>query len=353
MFFILYFLTNSGLALYHFDNGANLYLIAEYLPFLVFLPIAISLSMSSTRQTISSLQLGSAIGVILVFVYQTGHHFISTSRWSGVTGNPGPFSIAMLVLFAVCLISVAATKNNIRIFYILVSVLAAICIWMSGMRGAVPLIIILPMIIVIFSLRGPKAYYFIVALLLITVGLTTIIAFTDIIDSRFSNLETAYKSIKNGNYESSLGVRYLIWEYASQVIKINPFAGIGETDAMNNLREYMTNRIGLNSHFSHFHNMYFSTMVRGGILELVTTLLLLMGPLFMFAKHRISGEEAQFAIILMTCLVSIYLICGLSNIAFSNDVTDHLFIIVTAVCARIALIPSSQHTVLGTRIQVA
>ena len=263
---------------------------------------------------------------------------VNSSDGLGLESNPGPFSITLLVLYAICLVAIQTTKFNERKLYILFATIAAVCVWMSGMRSAIPLILILPIIVVLFSMRSRKTFFIPSIIILITAGLITFLAIYNLADTRFSNFGSANKLINVGYYDSSLGIRFLIWEHGSNIVRSSPITGLGESEALRSLNAFLLENLGRVTNFTHFHNLYFSTMARGGLLELISTLLLLLGPLYIFAKYSVGNKQAQLAVVLMACTVSIYLICGLTNLAFSNDITDHLFILMTAICARIALL---------------
>ncbi|MCG9690130.1 O-antigen ligase family protein, partial [Vibrio tubiashii] len=121
--------------------------------------------------------------------------------------------------------------------------------------------------------------------LLFTIVLTSLsIVSFPLIENRWENTILEYNQTIGGNYNTSLGVRLVLWTNGLDYIKSNPVFGVGDIVLAQKINEI---DFLWSKQFTHLHNQYIDLSARSGVLGLV---LLFFWLTSIFADSREGGK---------------------------------------------------------------
>lgn len=343
-------------ALFHYDQNQSLNFALMRLAYLGFLPLLSILMLSSGKNLISKLEFGAGCGALLTTLYVLVTFNFGFDRAIGGAGNPGPFAVIMAVVYTVCTFAIARNWFEKRTLIYLVSMTGAgFCILASGMRSIWPVLLFAPVLAYWFvgrSIINEKRkrlslqYKVMIGMGVMALGLLSIQ--DGFLHTRILQLSTDLEQIRQAeNFNNSLGHRLVMWEYASQMIPDSVWIGYGVNYSIDGMRDFAQTRYGINLGKSHFHNIVVTAMMRGGLLELVPTLLLLLAPFFVAIKAYRHATN-KYGIGLLLALGTIYVCSSLLNISFGHDIMDHLFIFMLVVSSAIVLAQNNLYNDLNT-----
>lgn len=327
-FFLFFYIATAIGAIVHFGHGENLGFLINRLPFLAFFPIAMALSYSERNQLREFLELGAAIGSVLSVSYAAYELSIGVGRAEGADGNSGSFALSMALAFTFCLFGILRSKTRARTLLMLLGTVSAVlCIVASGTRSMWPLILVLPLI----AIWGHKAeglgsrwkYY------LFGAGITlslVILYLGDRVLNRLMSISRYLNQIfVDGHFNNTLGERLIMWDYAWQTFRENIVFGVGNAELKHGLSQFAKSEYGIQfPPYSHLHNIFADAAVRGGLIELIATIALLVGPLLLAWKKGRNGMS-RYGLAMMVAIAVIFLSSGMLNKAFGHDIHDTLF----------------------------
>ncbi len=331
--FLFYFLLMMVLAVIHFDLEASVRALAMNAPFLAFLPLASAFVLTPPDQLRFSLETGAAIGSLLIglfVIYELS--YLHVRAWAGA-GNPGPFAVIMCVNYSICMFALMGSPFKRPLLYSAGAAAAAFCILASGMRTLLPMILITPaiagMCLLDFSRLSTRQKLLGLTGALI---LAAIVTLNPIVADRFNEIWKDLETIREtSNYKTSIGVRLIMWEYAINNISNSPWTGFGELQSVKNFSEHAMEVYNLDIKKTHYHNMFLTALMRGGVINILALTVLLFGPLIVAWRTR-NSENWRYAFGLIACVTVTYLLSGLLNIAFGHDLMDFLYVFMMAYC---------------------
>ena len=352
-FFLYFFLVSAALAIIHFEDGKNLHVIINRLPFLTFFPLAMALSYSKRKPIRDAIEMGAAVGGILTLIFVFVELAMGASRAEGADGNAGPFALSMCLAYTLCLFGMVRSGSRKRLLIMLAGVIAAfVCVLASGMRVMWPLLLLLPLI-AIWSSRG-VAFRQLWKYYLLGTIITFLFGFLFVGDMVFSRFQLVYLNIAqimgDGQYNNSLGERLVMWDYAWQTFANNIWIGMGKTSALTGLAQFSQAEYGFTIDRSHFHNMVVNAVMRGGIIETIVTIVLLLGPIVVVWKMR-HRPDSRYGVALILSILLIFGTAGMMNIAFGHDIQDSLYSYMTAVASFLVYGGAAENNI-GNRDQV-
>ncbi|MEV3814074.1 O-antigen ligase family protein, partial [Aeromonas allosaccharophila] len=107
------------------------------------------------------------------------------------------------------------------------------------------------------------------------------------IENRIKQTKIEFQEITNGNYDTSIGIRFQLWGSAIEMIKSHPLSGLGTIQYKNQMEEQYQNGLitskALSFKDSHFHNQFLDSYVRYGIIGLVLAFLISISPIIICA----------------------------------------------------------------------
>ncbi|MCB1385682.1 MAG: O-antigen ligase family protein [Nitratireductor sp.] len=334
-----------GLAM-HPGDKSNLETALMRCAFLFYLPLVSLLTVLDHTRLLRTIELGAAIGAIATAAYVVFElAFLHDRAWGGA-GNPGPFATVLAAQFTVCLLAAFRHAGSRRIILLAGSAAAAFCVIASGMRTALPVLVLLPVGLALSLLfRRPELASTDASPpapprnLVLLAGFALVLAIAAASQDRLRELPGELAQISaHGGMNHSLGHRVAIWHYASETLPDSWLTGIGQDAASDGLAAFTRARYGFELNKSHMHNIMLTALLRGGIFDLVANLALLFSPLLLLLAGARSGARAE-GLQLIGALFLPYFLMAMLNLAFGHDVLDFYFVFMLAAGSVIAFLP--------------
>ena len=272
----------------------------------------------------SQIAVFSALCVYTILFIVVGPGSIFYKHISGrvelFSGNPIPFSYAMLGLSIFCLVNWwnSNAKNKIVAFSLfLVGLIFSG--FLSGTRGTLlSIITISPFLLFYLSKRVKLTIAISSILVIIGLSLTQMevktLGISVYIDRIVNGVETLTSSKNN---DSSILLRKQMWSAATKTISEKPLSGYGVTERFNSIEKYLPNSFP--SRFSHPHNDILASIISvgflGGFAAFISQISVFLASLLTSQR---SGEKVLFSIII---LIPTLFTANVSTVFF-NDISS-------------------------------
>lgn len=251
--------------------------------------------------------------------------FLGQNRWAGPL-NPIPYATISAVATIISVHFLFAAQNNIHRFISLTSLLLALIgVAYSMTRGiwlALIVAIVLMLLIRIFSHQNKKQRMTKYLSVFVIISALLIAAFHNSIMQRFNATKYEYQNISTGNLDTSIGMRFQMWDAAGKIIPLSPWFGVGRqhTNILDDLNKQGLVSDTLNNYKTqHYHNQYIDMFVKYGVIGLLLTLMLFIVPF----KHALRSDSETRSIILG--LLSLYFVAGLTDVPLLHAETILVF----------------------------
>jgi O-antigen ligase len=304
---------------------------------LAFVPMAAALLHAQVKNSMlwvfRGASVGATIAFIVAFIQIYGFGF---SRAEAGAGNPGPFSLIMVVSAGLSLLLASSNDRVDRRLAFLGWACGVGGVFLSGTKGAVPALIVSSAIafeylfrnrFLVFSIR--KTIAACVAILIVS-GLAV-----PVIKWRVVQLKDDFTAMSNGTFNRSTGIRLVMWQEGLKAFVAAPIFGHGYNMRSKIVENAMIERTGRTAG-SHLHNSYITDLAGNGITGLLSRLLVLAVPFFLFGKRGNPPEVTQLRYV-MTILISSYIIFDITSLTFGHDILDSYFVFLMAAVAAISV----------------
>jgi O-antigen ligase len=218
-------------------------------------------------------------------------------KFSGIVGMHANY-LSIYLIFSIAILVFINSKNILLtnhlekiFFYIALIILTSAIILLSG-RTQISLLFVGSSILMIYKLtKNNKFSSSIIKIVVLLSSLLIVIFFSPFIKERF-------KSAINYNNEYSLDkkwgegqMRYLMWSSALELIKREPFMGVGTGDVQDELqKKYIENNFYSLTFFKetrfNAHNQFLETTIGLGILGIILFILSIIFPLILSFKQK-------------------------------------------------------------------
>lgn len=194
-----------------------------------------------------------------------------------------------------------------RLFFVLLMILFFVVIGFTGGRsGYIALIILSPLIA--YNIIGQRQM-FKMQMFKILIGsvITVSVLFTfPVVQSRFLKVKEDIKLYKQGNVNTSIGLRFHMWEIALSEIKKNPFFGVGTMGFKRSWEVYKKDPSL--PFFDHPHNSFIYMMLSFGIMGLIAFCWLL----YVILKRGWMGRDSPLGFAVFTFAI-VFIIGSLTD----------------------------------------
>ncbi|MFQ2225171.1 O-antigen ligase family protein [Aeromonas enteropelogenes] len=140
---------------------------------------------------------------------------------------------------------------------------------------------------------------------------------------RVDDVKHDFIQMEQGNYQTSIGLRFVAWKSAWLGFLEYPFIGVGK-DGIYELKKQQVSEHKINPvllvgdggfGMSHAHNQYLNQLVMRGIVGFIPMMILLSAPIFMREKFGLLGMY----------LATAYLVSGLTDVPLEQKETLYIF----------------------------
>lgn len=204
-------------------------------------------------------------------------------------------------------------KRLAQVIWFVSIILSLLMTLLSGTRSAW---LILPFALLFWSvfymkelnMSFSRVVMFLVAVVVIG-SIVTMVSYEKVVEPRVERAIEDIHQYQKGNAMTSIGLRFLMWENAIDLMEEAKFMGIGTGQYKYAILErYNSGLIGEQNHlitnYSHVHNQYFMELVERGVLGLILCLLVIFYPSVVFLKRLFSSEEYNSGFAVAGLLVS-------------------------------------------------
>lgn len=326
--FAAYFAALTMAELVNYSHPRSLVKIVEYLPFLGFSLFYASLCKCRREDIAAAVQWGAVSGSLATFIFAAFEVvYLGDYRASGGAGNSGPFASISALLYCLCVITAARRHGWTQALAIAAAGCAAGALFLSGMRGLWPVILIGPMIAVFTRSRNHAPSVSFRAMIAGVILIAGMVALSyDRVSQRVMEVAHDHERITQySDYQNSIGQRLLIWEAGLDLWSDKPLIGHGSNNIPALMAERVLQLTGTEVGYSHFHNFIVTAAVQSGLIGVVAMLAMILVPLWL-AMRRQRDEAANFGFAMLLSIHATFVTSGMSNIMLNHDIMDTLFI---------------------------
>jgi O-antigen ligase len=325
------FVVEAFCGLRTYNGWATVREIVDKLPFLFFLPIYSRLRISKPediRSAIETAALACGFASLAIAICQVVDLH---TRATGAAGNPGPFAIAVLVVYIVNLLAAIRLEKWKKLFFGLAAAAAAASVLLSGMRSLWPALVLVPLIAALVYKKHIRTTSILWVLAVGTVAVAAFgFAISGFLTQRISIGMKDIVAIDANNYSGSLGTRLVIWKVGAELFKKAPLFGQGPGHAAELLHERSKQISGRDLNYTHYHNVFLTFAVRDGILGILAILAIIVVPPLASIRN-VRTEVGAYGLALLLSTEACYLLSGFFGIMLGHDIFDAVFIIATVI----------------------
>jgi O-antigen ligase len=266
----------------------------------------------------------SALGAVL-----TGPVTEVWQRPELMAGNAGVLAVLAALLFSINLLGAVRNHGWLRWLSVLGMACSAYLVIATGMRALWPMIAVAPALAIVFFGKGrtwrPKWSPGLAAGLAAAL-LVGGFSFTQV-SNRLTRLQTDVSAISRQDYNSSIGMRMLMWQVGNDLFLEKPWLGQGPGNASALLAARTMKISGIEVGASHFHNAALTELVRAGIVGFLAMASMLIVP-FVFCLRAKKDDAGMAGFFILCAAQCTYLLSGLTGIMFGHDILDSVYITV-------------------------
>ena len=291
----------------------------------------IALSIYQIDLPFKNILLALKAGLIIIGIVVMVQFLLGSSRPSGMINANifGDIAVAMLFL---SIVQVFNEKPKEQIITFIAAIAGVVVIFLSGSRGSWLSFIILSITFILlvykpFLMGNKKNQLFLVLFFSVLFGF--IGTQTDA-GKKITNAVVNIQNWDNGDktYTSS-GIRMEMWESSLEAAKNSPWFGYGYRNSNKEVSKYVDSHNHTVAAFTHLHNEYLTTLLAGGLLGLVSLLVMLFVPIVFFYKNLKNQKTYYYAS--AGILLSIgYATFGFTHIAFGEEHVNAFYIFMLA-----------------------
>lgn len=334
--FALYYVAGAINAVVHWGDRDSLFQLLERLPFLAFLPVLSHMSLSSGTRVLGAMEKGALAGVVLALPIVVIQLVQSNMRPEAFSGNPSIFALAMTLLLVICCVAARRRGGRAELLFAAGAVGAAFCVLVAGTRALWPLMVLAPAAAWFFVRvpQGPRVLNWKVAVLVFAAVLIGATMASERIGQRIEALSQELSAPAGEKEQVSrkgpFQTRLAMWHCAVDIASRHPLAGAGVGGAVDAMRDCARSDPSHWHALSHFHNFALDGLAKGGLIELLARLLVLVVPPIIIARgamHRhLAAPLRQPLLVLAGLLAATYLASGLFGVFIGHDIADALYL---------------------------
>lgn len=303
-----------------------------YIITFAFFPFSYSIWSISDKDALRRASLsGSMIACYGALVLATVQHYALGMRSEGFAGNAIIFATVVCLAVMLCLAGILSGEKKLRIPLVGAMLAGALAIIDSGSRIVWIALPIGCLIICFVYRRELKDAVSKRGMMLIALGGVIIFALGfQVIFSRVDRLIVDWNALEaSGHSNTSLGLRFALWDIGFKAFQELPAFGHGATNARVLLESELFDRYGIEKTFTHFHNGFVTVLVEAGLLGTIAlAAIFVIAALNACKVLRGSCDPTErYGATMILAAVSTYLVCGMTGILVGHDILDSVLMI--------------------------
>lgn len=293
---------------------------------------------SDRKQIVDACLIGCAaasVGGLIYAMYQV-HMVPYIWRAEGGAGNPLIFANVVALAGGISLIGAFQYRGWRRAALLGAFLASSLAVVYTVSRG--PLVLVGVNVLLVAAIHMPRgrAAVPVIAALAAFAAIVVVFMMSDatLIERRLSATIDEFANLfQDGDLKSSTGVRAALWQAGIDLWLERPLFGHGAGNTRELLNLRVMEGFGMDLHFSHFHNVFVTTLVEGGLLALAGLLAMIAVPVYtaVRALSRTDRETVRFGATLLLVFFAMFVITGMTNIVLHHDIMDAVFMCCLAV----------------------
>ncbi|MGR5128413.1 O-antigen ligase family protein [Photobacterium swingsii] len=272
------------------------------------------------------IQFSAIIGSFIMLVIALYQLIVNKEMRIDAFTNAIPYSYGTIViaLFNLYFIFISKIKTE-KIFHFIAVITALTCTLLSDSRGtwiAIPINIIV--FIAYLNKYHSKKVVSLSILAFFLISLPATFLFKDRIEARYDQAISNVNQYNNGNPNTSIGTRLMLWDSSYQIFKTSPILGRGYK-YKEDRKEQVNNGLFPPQimRWTHNHNQYVETAITRGSVGLFTFLILFLASFIAVNKSQATPElkSLGYSIILS------FMIFSLTDVPFKHHITLYLYLV--------------------------
>ncbi|MCG3740016.1 O-antigen ligase family protein [Vibrio cincinnatiensis] len=265
------------------------------------------------------------IGSMMLFLNSVYYTFyLGLSRSSGFI-NVIPyatfcsvFSLAGLYCF------LSHQEKNIKLIGLITTLLSTTCVILSLSRGVWLALFFSMITMLFFQFRHSKKMWKYILISLVCL-LISFFIFQDKINHRIAQTNAEVQEIKEGNLNTSIGLRLQMWNSSFLVVKNNWLFGVGSSHQM--ILEELANQGQVSQELvkfknQHYHNQLIDTLVKYGVFGVLLLIMMYIVPIYLAVHNKLNYAPFIISVSLL------YFISGLTDVPLSHSQTIYLYLLI-------------------------
>ncbi len=265
------------------------------------------------------------IGSMMLFLNSLYYTFyLGLSRSAGLV-NVIPyatfcsvFSLAGLYFF------LSHQEKNIKLIGLITTILSTTCVILSLSRGVWLALFFSMIMMLFFQFRHSKKMwkYILISIISLLIGF---FMFQDKINHRIAQTNAEIQEIKEGNLNTSIGLRLQMWNASFLVVRDNWLFGVGSSHQM--ILEELANQGQVSQELvkfknQHYHNQLIDTLVKYGVFGVLLLIMMYITPIYLAVHNKLNYAPFIISVSLL------YFISGLTDVPLSHSQTIYLYLLV-------------------------
>ncbi len=250
-------------------------------------------------------------------------------RAEGGAGNPIVFTTVAAFASAVSLLAAVQSRGWRSIFFYGAFLAGIPSMLLAEVRGLAPAFVFNAVIVAVVWFETISRRNMIraaaTALAVVVIGVSV---YSRYMLMRFGDLIEGWHRLQAGHYDTSLGERIAMWREGLRIWEHGPLVGFGPRSAISLIADRVSPGYDLPHVFTHFHNVFVTTLVEAGALGL----LCLVGVVVVgitIAVRTIRGQPDLYqktGASLILLLMSTFLTAGMSSLMIGHDLLNSIFV---------------------------
>lgn len=308
--------------------------------FIFFSPVFyfLRLRLSNGNMLLDAVILGAGFSMLAAFPAAAYEAFWIGRRVELFCGNANVFAMMSALFGSLGALNVFAKTNTRRWLGVLAFLAMIFCVLVSGRRSMWAALPLLTLVIAWAAARSvPRRIFWRGLFATLAVALVGIVLASGTLRARLAVIGDDIARIEqSGDYNSSTGLRILMWKGGWTAFRQAPLAGYGYRGRMEAVRQALPEEDRRLIGFTHPHNAFLAALLDAGVLGLVVLLALLTAPIWVSAlapADSVWRLRLTAGMILTLC----YTIGGATGIMFEHDLMNAAFVVMLIVLADSAI----------------
>ncbi|WP_368205565.1 O-antigen ligase family protein [Aeromonas sp. s5] len=289
----------------------------------LFYIVLFSLFIPREESIIKSFRVGVIVGGIGLGMISIWQSFHGLARVDGFT-NAILFSQACVTIFIISFFLFLQVRGCIGLRLLaMISIVMSLCgLYLSQSRGVwLSFVFLVFFYIILKSFKKPAKYFIVISVFIFPSFYA--VQNSSVITKRINSAVYDLSKAESGQYDTSWGLRLVVWKSAWLAFQDNPLFGVG-TEGYDKTRRLQAERglvspLVLHPALTHAHSQYMQNlMIRGGV-GAAFLLVFIFSPLYLVARKGLISP------IIFLCLS--FAICGLSDVPFEHQNVLYLYLV--------------------------